>query len=128
MKATRGTECARDPADVGVGVCHGVGLKRDDVDRVSCPGAGGGLDIGEAHRAHFAVVLRDDDVGGKRFERVAVDAIDREAVAHDLLHAGVDLAAAALHLELGRRECGQARDLRREVALVAATDEPVVTP
>src|SRR4029453_5702229 len=49
-----------------------------------------------------------------------------QAVAHDLLHAGVDLGAGALHLELGRRECGQARDLRREVALVAATGGPVV--
>ena len=78
------------------------GLRETISTGVARPGAGGGLHVAEADGAHLAVVLRDDDVGRERLQRLAVDAVDGQAVAHDLLHAGVDLGAGALHLEFRR--------------------------
>ena len=119
------TERTCNPANVGVGVRRGVRLQGHDADRLAGPGAGGSLDVAEAHGADLAMVLRDDHIGRQRFQGVAIDAIDGEAIAHDRLHAAVDLGAGALHLELRRGELGQGRDVRREVALVAAPDQPV---
>ena len=121
----RATERIGNPADVGVNVCGGVGFQRYDADRLAGPGAGGGLHVTEAHRADLAMILGDDYIGRQRFQGVAVDAIDREAVAHDFLHAAVDLRTGALHLEFRRSELRQSRDARGEVALVAASDQPV---
>ena len=83
------------------------------------------MHIRQAHCTHLAVVLGDDDVWSERLQRVPVDAVDGETVAHDLLYAGVDLGARSLDLELGRRQRGQTLDLGRKVALMAAaTSQP----
>ena len=46
-------------------------------------GVEAGLDVGEAHRAHLAVVLGEDHVGFQGPQGVPVHAVDGEAVAHD---------------------------------------------
>ncbi len=102
--------------------------QRDDLDGLPGPSAGGGLHIRQAHCTHLAVVLGDDDVWSQRLQRVPVDAVDGETVAHDLLYAGVDLGARSLDLELGRRQRGQTLDLGRKVALMAAAHEPAAAP
>jgi hypothetical protein len=118
-------EPAGNAADVSADVGGRVGLQRDDIDRPAGPGAGGGLYVAEADRAHLAVVLRDDHVGRQLLQRLAVDPIDGKALAHNRLHTGVDLGARALHPEFGRGKRRQRGDVGREVALVAAPHEPI---
>ena len=102
-----------------------LGFSETMLTGLAGPGAGGGLHVAQADGADLAMILGDDHVGRQRFQGVAVDAIDREAVAHDRLHAAVDLRAGAFDLEFRRGELRQGCDVRREVALVAAPDQPV---
>jgi hypothetical protein len=123
--SVRNPERAGHAPDVVIHVGHAVRPQRHDLHRPPRPRAGCRLDVAQAHRAHLAVVLGDDHIRRQGLQRLAVDAIDRQPVAHDLAHAGVDLGARALDLEFRRRQRRQGRDIGREIALMAAPHQPL---
>src|SRR5581483_3107477 len=125
LPGVRYAEGLRHARDLRIHVRERVGPERDDLHRPPGPCAGGRLDVGEAHRAYLAMVLGDDDGGLQRLQRLAVDAVDREALAYDVAHARIDVGAGAFDLELRRRQRRQLQHVGRIVAFVAAPDEAV---
>src|SRR6185437_13423372 len=88
---------AGDFSDVLPDVGEAVGLKRNDLHLRSTPRAQRRLDVLEAYGTDVALVLRDDDIGPKRFEPLRIDTVDGEPFLHDGLHAGVNVVARASH-------------------------------
>src|SRR5262249_7471954 len=81
------------------------------------------LHVGQGHSAHRALLLRDDDVGRQPIEHIGVDAVHRQALLKDGLHALVDLVARAVDLKLRLGTRWQLVYRRWEIALVRTADE-----
>src|SRR5581483_3306945 len=121
--ARRLTERAGGALDVGEDVAQAVRLERDDPRALAQPSRNRLLDVALAHRAYFALRLRDDYVWRQLAQLAGVHPIDGQRIADDPPHLAIDVGARSLGVELGRGEHGQALDPGRVVALMRAADQ-----
>jgi hypothetical protein len=102
-----------------------VGLHAHDGGLRLEPGANGGLDVAQAHRAHLALHLRDQEVGFQGIELFVIHLVDAQRVREDGAHVAVDLGRAPRRIESRARHRGQPLHPLRVVALVRAGDQAV---
>src|SRR5271163_4060368 len=116
-------ERIRDALHVGEYVVEAVRRQRNYLRWCAEPLGHRGFDVTLAHRAYFALRLRDDHVGPQLAQPGRIDAIDRQRVANNLLHALIDFRTAAFGIELRFRQRWHAHDLGRKVAFMRAPDQ-----
>ena len=111
-----------DAGDVGVDVGERVRAHRHDARLPVHELAHGALHVGERHGAHFALVLREDDVRLELFQRFGVDVVDREPVLDQRAHGLVDIGARPFDAELRAGDRRQLQHRGRVIAFVRARD------
>ena len=115
------------PRDVVPHVAEAHRRERDDLHRRLQERGRRRLDLGEAHGADVALVLRHDVARPRGAQDLGIEVVEAERRREQLAHLLVDRAARLARVDARAGAGGRLRDLRRPVALVAAGDDALGT-
>jgi len=97
--------------------------KRNNLRPVPRPFAHNRFHLGEAHRAHFALSLREDEVRVQFVQSGGVDAVERRGLGLQMLDLTLNLRTARLCVDVRGGAYGQGEHLRRVIAFVGTPDQ-----
>ena len=104
-----------------IGLC--VRRERQNARLETDPAADRLFHFGQTDRAHFALRLRQDEIGPQLFQLPGVDLVDRQGVLQEGIHLAIDLETGSPDVQLRLSADREAANGRRKITFVRPADE-----